>query len=699
MILRRGYGNRSARLSVEGLEDRSVPAAAQLPDLTVWADQSRGYMYDWYLDTTTTAGRTLLRLSNAVANIGAGPLEIRGGAVNADNTQLVVQRVYDDAGGFADRPAGAFVYHQSHGHIHFEDFARYNLRAVTAGDGVGAVMAAGSKTSFRLEDTTVYNSALPGYSATRGYYAGDQVQGISVGWADVYRRNLADQWIDVTGVAAGTYWLESVVDPENTILESNESNNVVRIKITLGAANAPDYAGNTLATARDIGALADNQSFHDYVGRTDSNDYYRFTLGAAATVSLRVDGLQADADVQLLSAAGSVLARSNRYGIEAESISRSLAAGTYLVRVYPYWNANTPYTLNISGGTAAADGAGNTLGTARDIGDITGTQSFRDLVGAGDTDDYYRFRATGTSDTLLSLRLDGLSGNADVQLLDESGVVLATSTNGGTTAETISHELHSGHAYFVRVFAPGTATANYALTLTGAASTTPDGAGNTLATARDLGTLSANQTLPDQVGANDPNDYYRFTLATAATLNLRMDGLSADADVELLSSTGAQIARSVNSGTVAESLSRSLAAGTYYVRVYPYGGAGTTYSLHLSATAAAPTDGAGNSYSTALNIGALGSSWSFQDSIGTTDTNDYIRFTVDRQGTFNLRLDGLTADADVQLINSSGVVASSRNTGTSAESITRTLSAGTYYIRIFPYGSVTTDYRLSLSFA
>ena len=137
-------------LAVEGLEERRIPAVSQLPDLTTWADQGRGFLSDWYLDTSTTAGRTLLRLSNSIANVGAGPLEIRGGQVNSDGTQAVAQRIYDDTGAFTDRAAGSFVYHSGHGHVHFEDFAQYNLRAVTSGDGVGSVVASGAKTSYRL---------------------------------------------------------------------------------------------------------------------------------------------------------------------------------------------------------------------------------------------------------------------------------------------------------------------------------------------------------------------------------------------------------------------------------------------------------------------------------------------------------------------------------------------------------------------
>jgi hypothetical protein len=37
------------------------------------------------------------------------------------------------------------------------------------------------------------------------------------------------------------------------------------------------------------------------------------------------------------------------------------------------------------------------------------------------------------------------------------------------------------------------------------------------------------------------------------------------------------------SGTSAESISRSLGAGTYFVRVFPFSGANTSYNLSLAA--------------------------------------------------------------------------------------------------------------------
>lgn len=215
----------------------------RLPDLIVWASEEDGYMYDWRIDTNESSmpGRRLLRLSNAVANVGAGPIELRGGDTDSAGTQEVFQRIYDDGSGFTDRLAGTFVFHPEHGHIHFEDFTNYNLRTVTAGNGVGDIVASGQKVSFCLLDVTKYDGSLPGAPNSDQYDSCGQFQGISVGWADVYHSGLANQWIDITDVPEGTYWLESEVDPSDRIIESDETNNVERIMITLGPPPADDF--------------------------------------------------------------------------------------------------------------------------------------------------------------------------------------------------------------------------------------------------------------------------------------------------------------------------------------------------------------------------------------------------------------------------------------------------------------------------
>jgi len=224
----------------------------------------------------------------------------------------------------------------------------------------------------------------------------------------------------------------------------------------------------------------------------------------------------------------------------------------------------------------------------------------------------------------------------------------------------------------------------------------PDYAGNTLATARNIGTLSTLRVFSDWVGSTDVNDYYGFSLAQASNFNLSLSGLSADADVQLLNGSGSVLASSVNGGSTSESIVRSLAIGNYFVRVYPYSGS-TNYTLSLSATPSTAPDNAGNTLATARNIGALSTAQSFSDWVGSADTNDYYGFSLLQASNFNLSLSGLSADADVELLSSSGsVLASSANGGSTSESIIRSLTAGNYFVRVYPY-SGSTNYTLTLS--
>ena len=189
---------------------------------------------DHEIDTTTFPNRTLLRFSNGVANVGRGRLEIKAGSLNSDGTRKVYQRIFSTHGGYSSRLAGSFVYHPQHGHTHFGDFAKYKLRRITSTGGVGSIIASSDKVSFCLIDEDVYNSSLTYYRPYRRYlFCNTTVQGISVGWVDVYNKTLPDQWIDVTNIEAGQYWLESTADPSNRLVESNESNNTTRIKVDI----------------------------------------------------------------------------------------------------------------------------------------------------------------------------------------------------------------------------------------------------------------------------------------------------------------------------------------------------------------------------------------------------------------------------------------------------------------------------------
>jgi hypothetical protein len=210
------------------------PAVDLLPDMVV----DTSFLSDHEVRTDIKPNRFHLIFSNAMANIGDGPLHIFGvkpkDKHGDEETQKVKQRVFRSDGSHYNRLAGHFVYHPQHNHTHFEDWAIYRLREILPDDGVGEIVGSSRKTSFCLLDSFEYDTSLPNSPEDPEYIAcSTNVQGISVGYEDLYDKSIPGQWIDVTDLPNGEYWLESEVDPENNVLEKDETNNVGRIKVTI----------------------------------------------------------------------------------------------------------------------------------------------------------------------------------------------------------------------------------------------------------------------------------------------------------------------------------------------------------------------------------------------------------------------------------------------------------------------------------
>ena len=75
--------------------------------------------------------------------------------------------------------------------------------------------------------------------------------------------------------------------------------------------------------------------------------------------------------------------------------------------------------------------------------------------------------------------------------------------------------------------------------------------------------------------------------------------------------------------------------------------------------------------------------------ISPSGDNDYYRFTIATGGTATITLTTLPADYDIRLYSSNGTtqLAISQNGSTTSETITRTYTAGTYYVRVYGYNN------------
>ncbi|MBL8760715.1 MAG: hypothetical protein JNL50_05365 [Phycisphaerae bacterium] len=339
-----------------------------LPDIIVNDDE----LYD--RDIISQGGRTYLRLSNGTANAGAGKLYLYGGQSYPDNTQDVIQRVYRTNGTFWERAAGRFVYHPAHNHIHFENWCIYRLRERLPNDGVGDVVAQGSKTSFCILDLVVYDPTLPGFPPGGQFRTCDSTtQGLSVGWMDVYSKNLAGQTIDITGLPTGDYWLESEVDPANHVLESNEANNATRVAISIydGSLTPPDaYEPNgTLDEVKgrtegalsspNLGPVGPSKVISGLNLHAPGNvDWYRFYSPGAGTSSdyIRIDFVnsQGNLDLRLFDDTGTAISGSfTNQNFERINLT-GLPRGWYSAMVSAAANVTNPaYSFTVNPATSA----------------------------------------------------------------------------------------------------------------------------------------------------------------------------------------------------------------------------------------------------------------------------------------------------------------------------------------------------------
>jgi|GEM_PF-6797858 len=328
-----------------------------------------------------------------------------------------------------------------------------------------------------------------------------------------------------------------------------------------------DLAGNSLADARDLGNFTGTETYKDSVSSQDRNDYYKFNLDTAGTVNFALTGLSANANIVLLDSTGKSIIGSWRPGTKSEyQVAENLDAGDYYLRVVRWWG-NTSYDLSLT-----FDGAGDNLAAARDLGSFTGTQSFKDSISSQDRNDYYKFNLDTSGE--IKFALTGLSANANIVLLDSAGKSIIGSWRPGTRNEyQVKEDLDAGD-YYLRVIQKWGRT-NYNLSLVF------DGAGDNLAAARDLGSFTGTQSFKDSISSQDRNDYYKFNLDTSGEVKFALTGLSDNANIVLLDSTGKSIIGSWRPGTRNEyQIAKDLPAGDYYLRVLGWGGK-TNYDFSL----------------------------------------------------------------------------------------------------------------------
>src|SRR4051794_7831242 len=219
-----------------------LPAPALARDLLPDLDQEMPANLQVATDRSGAIPRFHLGFESAVDNRGAGPLVISARRDSQAQPEMVADQAIQRSEGASrtvpDVGRLRYVYSEDHDHWHLLGFDHYELRR--AGDY--KLVAPDQKTGFCLGDryNTDTTRRLPGEPAAGFYtsYCGrgntellSLVEGISVGYGDVYFANLEGQFVDLTGVPAGQYYLVHRVNADRKLVEADYSNDAASVLI------------------------------------------------------------------------------------------------------------------------------------------------------------------------------------------------------------------------------------------------------------------------------------------------------------------------------------------------------------------------------------------------------------------------------------------------------------------------------------
>lgn len=176
----------------------------------------------------------VVRFDGYVTNQGPGVLDMFGDPTLSDPTDLTSHSVWQRVWNGTDwekvqQPPVRFESADGHDHFHLMEIARYSLWDSQK----RAEVAPGEKVGFCLFDSEQFRAnQLPAYLVQDGYFCRQGAplarvlrMGISPGWRDLYAWDLPLQWVDVSNVVPGEYFLGAESDPFDQVLEADETNN------------------------------------------------------------------------------------------------------------------------------------------------------------------------------------------------------------------------------------------------------------------------------------------------------------------------------------------------------------------------------------------------------------------------------------------------------------------------------------------
>jgi hypothetical protein len=169
----------------------------------------------------------------------------------------------------------------------------------------------------------------------------------------------------ISDLGTGTYY--ALVSPGSAFFPDGRSNTNYTLKLApkaIAGVSPIKDPGFTYQTAFNIGVLSTAKTYKQFVGATDSGDFYQFSLSKNRTVTLSLSGMRDDAEIAIASdqngdkqfTTNEIIDNTSLSGSGDRAVVTDLGKGTYYALVspgssfFPDGRANTNYTLKMSTG-------------------------------------------------------------------------------------------------------------------------------------------------------------------------------------------------------------------------------------------------------------------------------------------------------------------------------------------------------------
>lgn len=312
----------------------------------------------------------------------------------------------------------------------------------------------------------------------------------------------------------------------------------------------------------------DDYDNYGYMNNASDVDYFKVMFNNDGVANFWLGNIpnNHDYDLFIYDAGGTLLAKSENGGSEAELISYyPVESGIYyymMVQTYSGSSTTSPYLLRAKWyETPSSYESNDTISTAYVLPGYTSNVITEKISSSSDVD-YYKVVVPRKS--IFELQLSRPNQNFRFDVYTSSNTAQSIIT---TTGNKYTHELSAG-TYYIKIFTiSGYSTSSYTLTVN----------------CSPLYTISSSDIESGEMAATN-NVYYKLTLSSALGIRIDLSEFgTSDYDLYLYDANYSKITDSTYTSTT-ETMQGVLNSGTYLIRVYRYDGTDLNFTLETSIT-------------------------------------------------------------------------------------------------------------------